>query len=105
LLGKPAGILLASLIVVRLRWCVLPVEVAWKGLILVAILAGIGFTMSIFIATLAFGEGEALSSAKIAILFASCLAALSALIFGKWMFSASTHPVEPAQLASDQEAG
>ena len=86
LLGKPIGILLASAIVIRLGWCALPDDVGWRGLTLVALLAGIGFTMAIFIATLAFPEGAALASAKLAILMASGLAAALALAYGKLSF-------------------
>ncbi len=51
-LGKPLGILLTSLAVVRLGWAVLPAGVTWRGVLGVGLLAGIGFTMSLFIADL-----------------------------------------------------
>lgn len=87
LLGKPMGILLAGAVTIALRWCELPVEVGWRGLSLVAILGAIGFTMSIFIATLAFDSADTLATAKIAILLASGLAALIAIGYGKLAFS------------------
>ena len=82
LVGKPLGILLASLLAVRLRLSALPDEVGRRGLLLVALLGGIGFTMSIFIATLAFDSGAVLEAAKLSVLIASGLAAVIALAFG-----------------------
>src|SRR5207249_935499 len=48
-LGKPIGIVLASIAAVRLKLCVLPAGVHWRHVVLVGLLGGIGFTMSIFI--------------------------------------------------------
>jgi NhaA family Na+:H+ antiporter len=86
LIGKPAGILLASALAIRLRWAELPMDVSWRGMSLIAVLGGIGFTMAIFIATLAFDSADTLATAKLAILLASGLAAAAALGFGKAMF-------------------
>lgn len=73
--GKPLGILLFSWLVVRLNWAAMPVGATWSKLTGVAILGGIGFTMSIFIDNLAFaGNAELISLGKIAILIASVLA-------------------------------
>ena len=97
LVGKPTGILLAGALSIRLRWCELPAEVGWRGLSLVAVLGGIGFTMAIFIATLAFQAEHALANAKLAILAASALAAVIALVLGKWIFYKTDDggPTEP----------
>ena len=84
--GKPIGILLASFAAIRLRWCSLPEDVGWRGVFLVALLGGIGFTMSIFIAMLAFESAQLLTTAKLAILLASGAAAAAALVCGKVMF-------------------
>lgn len=84
--GKPVGILLASAVAIRMRCCELPEDVGWRGLSLVAFLGGIGFTMAIFIATLAFDSVEMLATAKLAILLASFAAAVGAIGYGKWMF-------------------
>src|SRR5690606_24467804 len=51
-LGKPLGVIGTSWLVVRLGWCRLPPGVSWGGICLIGLLAGIGFTMSIFIAML-----------------------------------------------------
>lgn len=96
LVGKPVGILLASCLAIRLRWCALPADVGWKGLILLAVLAAIGFTMSIFIATLAFAESPALDAAKRAILLASGMAALLALALGWLLFRRRPAPQLPS---------
>jgi Na+:H+ antiporter, NhaA family len=76
-LGKPIGITLFSWLAVRTGAVVLPQQVTWRAMIGVSFLGGIGFTMSLFIATLAFGEGShLLDFAKIGILGASVLAAV-----------------------------
>jgi NhaA family Na+:H+ antiporter len=67
-IGKPLGITGAALAAVRLRVASLPEGVNWMALHGCAWLGGIGFTMSLFIATLAFGGTSLLDSAKIGIL-------------------------------------
>ncbi|MFA5495856.1 MAG: Na+/H+ antiporter NhaA [Porticoccaceae bacterium] len=81
-LGKPLGIIGASWLAVRLGWCRLPADLDWAGVSLAALLGGIGFTMSIFVATLAFDDGSLLAAAKLGILLASLTAALLGLSFG-----------------------
>jgi NhaA family Na+:H+ antiporter len=81
-LGKPAGILIASWTAVRLGWCRLPANVTWAGVTLVGCLGGIGFTMSVFIATLAFRDERHLAAAKAGVLLASVTAAIVGLAFG-----------------------
>jgi Na+:H+ antiporter, NhaA family len=74
-LGKPIGITLASWIAVRMKLAVLPSGVSWRLLHGAAWLGGIGFTMSLFIAGLAFGNHPTLLTAsKIGILLASLAA-------------------------------
>ncbi len=79
-LGKSAGITLFAWGSVRLGLAALPGDARWPQLHGVAWLAGIGFTMSLFIAGLAFGEGELLSVAKLAILVASIVACLGGML-------------------------
>ncbi|HET7131067.1 MAG TPA: Na+/H+ antiporter NhaA [Gammaproteobacteria bacterium] len=86
-LGKPVGIVLATLAAVRSGVCRLPAGVTWRGVLLVGWLGGIGFTMSIFIATLAFGEGHLLSAAKGGVLMASVIAGLIGLAYGRAVLS------------------
>jgi NhaA family Na+:H+ antiporter len=56
LLGKPIGITLASFLAIKFKFGEMPDKATWKMLFAVACLGGIGFTMSIFIDTLSFGE-------------------------------------------------
>ena len=72
--GKPLGIMTSSALAVRLRIGVLPAGVALRHLMGLSLIAGIGFTVSLFVADLAFA-GELLGEAKVAILAASVLAA------------------------------
>jgi NhaA family Na+:H+ antiporter len=75
-IGKPLGILLFSFIGVSLGLCVLPGDLKWKHIVAVGFLAGIGFTMSIFIALLAFDDPTMIDDSKIAILLASLIASI-----------------------------
>jgi len=74
--GKPIGLLLATWLVVRLGVATLPSGVTWPQIAGVGCLAGVGFTMSLFIATLAFGDAALLDVAKLGILGASLVAGL-----------------------------
>jgi NhaA family Na+:H+ antiporter len=76
-IGKPLGISLATWAAVRLGLGRLPDGTTWRQILGVACLGGIGFTMSLFIAGLAFGEGDLLDTAKIGILAASVLAGIA----------------------------
>jgi NhaA family Na+:H+ antiporter len=81
LIGKPAGITLASYLSVKSRLTQLPDGSSWRQLYGVGFTAGIGFTMSIFIANLAFEDKEILDVSKIAILAASLLAGLAGVLY------------------------
>jgi NhaA family Na+:H+ antiporter len=74
LIGKPTGIFLFSWIAVRLGICDLPSGVRWPQVLGVGILAGIGFTMSLFITNLAFHQRALITDAKVGIFAASLLA-------------------------------
>ncbi|WP_428028984.1 Na+/H+ antiporter NhaA [Ancylobacter sp.] len=80
--GKPLGVVAASWLVVRMGWGMLPPGVNWAGVLLVGLLAGIGFTMSIFIGTLAFEDAALLGAAKLGVLLASVTAAVLGLGWG-----------------------
>lgn len=87
LLGKPIGITLASWIAIKLKVGEMPAGASWKMLFAVACLGGIGFTMSIFVDTLSFGElsPEAMyhlrSLGKIAVLVGSlCAGVMGSLL-------------------------
>ena len=73
--GKPLGILAASAAAVALGLCRLPADLGWRHIAGAGMLGGIGFTMSIFIANLAYpGDPEAVNASKMAILVASACA-------------------------------
>lgn len=74
MLGKPVGVLAATWIAVRLGLTTLPAALTWRHILGIAMLAGIGFTVSLFTAKLAF-EPAVLPHVRIAILVASLCAA------------------------------
>ena len=82
LLGKPLGITLSSFVAIKAKLCSMPDKATWPMFIAVACLGGIGFTMSVFVDTLSFGDQlpqatEALRDAgKIAILMGSLCAGI-----------------------------
>ena len=82
-LGKPLGIVLAATLALRSGICELPEGLQWRHLLLLGCLGGIGFTMSLFIANLAFPGSTLLAAAKGAVLLASATAAVVGLIAGK----------------------
>ncbi|WP_295959361.1 Na+/H+ antiporter NhaA [uncultured Alistipes sp.] len=85
--GKPLGIFLASWGAVRSGLAVMPEGATWRLLFAVACLGGIGFTMSLFVDSLAYSEPDLIDRGKIAILMGSTVAAavgcLLILVFSK----------------------
>jgi len=75
-IGKPVGIWMFAWLSVKTRLAMLPSELSWRNILGAGCLCGIGFTMALFIATLAFGEGALLNMSKIGILGASLLAGI-----------------------------
>lgn len=75
--GKQLGVTAFAWLSVRLGLAVLPAGVGWRQLYGVSLLCGIGFTMSLFIASLAFGQSAMLDSAKVGILIGSLVSGLS----------------------------
>jgi NhaA family Na+:H+ antiporter len=81
-LGKQAGIFTATWLAVKLRLSPLPTGASWSQVYGVAVLGGIGFTMSIFISTLAFPAGSLLNEkAKVGILLGSAISAIAGYLF------------------------
>ncbi|MBP7603700.1 MAG: Na+/H+ antiporter NhaA [Spirochaetes bacterium] len=76
-IGKPVGVLFFSWLSVKMGVAAMPPGTTWRQFLAVGCFAGIGFTMSLFIAALAFGGSEELDMAKIGILGASAMAALA----------------------------
>lgn len=79
-LGKPIGIIASCWVTTKLRLTRLPVAVTWAQLASVGTLAGIGFTVSLFIGGLSFGDAAQLDAAKTAVLFSSLLAGTAGFI-------------------------
>jgi NhaA family Na+:H+ antiporter len=79
-LGKPIGIALMSFLAVKLRVADLPEGVGWAQVIGAGMLGGIGFTMSLFVASLAFRNTAEITEAKMAILLASVLAGVAGFL-------------------------
>jgi NhaA family Na+:H+ antiporter len=81
--GKPIGVLAACGLAVALRIGALPAGIGLRHLIVLGAVAGVGFTMALFIAGLAFEEGPLLDAAKIGVLAASAVAATIGLALGR----------------------
>lgn len=80
--GKTIGIAGASWLAARAGLALLPRGVSWGGVLVVGLVGGIGFTMSLFVAGLAFPAGATLETAKLAVLVGSAIAALGGLGLG-----------------------
>jgi NhaA family Na+:H+ antiporter len=102
-LGKPLGVLIATKLVVRLGVGRLPIGLTVRHLIVLGLVAGVGFTMALFVAQLAFADAALLSAAKLGVLAASCAAALIALLAGHLVLPRHVH-TQAAQTADEAEA-
>jgi len=80
MLGKPIGIMVACFVAVRLGLAVLPNGARWPQLVALSMVAGIGFTVSLFITNLAFDDSGLIQEAKIGILLGSALVSGAGLI-------------------------
>ena len=76
IVGKPLGIFLLSFLAVTFGLCKLPTDLNWKSIFGVGLLAGIGFTMSIFVTLLAFDNETIINNSKLVILISSLTAGL-----------------------------
>jgi NhaA family Na+:H+ antiporter len=85
LVGKPVGVLVFSWLATRLGLASLPEGVGWASMAGASCLAGIGFTMSLFVGGLAFEDGGLLDQAKLGVLSASVLAAVLGLALLGWV--------------------
>ena len=81
-IGKPVGILAVSWLVARMGVAALPSGVRWSHVSVVGMVGGIGFTMALFIAQLAFSVGPLLETAKLAVFCGSVLAGVLSLFAG-----------------------
>lgn len=83
--GKPVGILLASWLSLRLGLATLPAGLTRGHLVVLGLVAGVGFTMALFVAQLAFTDAKLLAAAKLGVLAASGSAAVAALLLGRFL--------------------
>jgi NhaA family Na+:H+ antiporter len=104
-LGKPLGIVLASHVAVRSGAAELPANTHWRHLHGAGWLGGIGFTMSLFIANLAFGEGPLLDVAKLGVLTASVVAGLAGYTLLRLASPVIAVTSPDVVMASDRERG
>lgn len=101
-LGKPVGILLAIWVTLRLRLGTLPLGINARHLVVLGTVAGVGFTMALFIAQLAFRDVALLAGAKVGILAASAASACGALSLGRLLLTSDHSPLA-APTAHDAE--
>jgi NhaA family Na+:H+ antiporter len=94
--GKQLGVTLSAWLAVKSGMAELPGDLTWRHIHGASCLAGIGFTMSLFIASLAFGEGHLLSLSKVSILAASLLSGLAG-----WLLLRSISNVSHRSMASN----
>jgi NhaA family Na+:H+ antiporter len=97
--GKPLGIVGMSWLALRLGLGRLPAGLSLRHLAVLGCVAGVGFTMALFIAPLAFADAQLLAAAKLGVLLASLLAALLGLLLGRALLrgngDTSRHRVYP----------
>jgi Na+:H+ antiporter, NhaA family len=101
--GKPIGVLLASWLTLRLRIGTLPTGMTMRHLLVLGVVAGVGFTMALFIAQLAFTDARLLAAAKLGVLAASGGAAILGLVLGRLLLS-QVGAAGAAQTADEAES-
>jgi NhaA family Na+:H+ antiporter len=94
-LGKPLGIVLAAWLAVRLGIARLPKNVTFVHVIGMGVMAGIGFTVSLFITGLAFSDAALVDEAKAGILAASLLAGTVGFAY-LWIAPGEPFAAEPS---------
>ena len=87
--GKQFGVFAATWVMVKFGWARLPEGASWLSIYGIALLTGIGFTMSLFIGSLAFGRGEFdyLAATRVAVLVASVLSAIAGYVVLRFAFA------------------
>lgn len=102
-LGKPLGVLLACALALRLKIATLPAGLSIRHLVVLGVVSGVGFTMSLFIAQLAFSDAALLGAAKLGVLLASGVASVVALVLGRALLRPA-EAVTAAQTADEAES-
>jgi len=106
--GKTVGVTLFAWVAVKLGWGRLPTGMTWRHIIGVAILAGVGFTVALFIAELAYADAALVSLAKIGIFMGSIVAGMAGFAFLRYSPTATSSDTLGSQEAApdrDQHAG
>ena len=103
LLGKPLGVLVACGLAVKFGVAELPRGLAWRHLAVLGAVAGVGFTMALFVAQLAFTDPTGLAAAKLGVLAGSALAMAGGLALGRVLLR-PTRRTDIAQSADEAES-
>lgn len=103
IIGKPVGVLIASWLSLRLGIAALPAGLTLRHLVVLGVVAGVGFTMALFVAQLAFSDARLLAAAKLGVLAASGGAALAGLFLGRALLLEATGR-DVAQSADEAES-
>ncbi len=101
--GKPVGVLALSWLTERAGLTALPAGIGYRQMSLVGIVAGVGFTMALFVAQLAFPTGALLETAKLAIVCGSVVAALLSVVAGRVLLAPQPEALG-ARSAAEAEA-
>ena len=101
--GKPVGVFLASWLTLRLGIGTLPAGLTFRHLVVLGVVAGVGFTMALFVAQLAFTDARLLAAAKLGVLAASGGAAVIGLMLGRFLLTEATGR-DVAQSADEAES-
>jgi Na+:H+ antiporter, NhaA family len=91
MIGKPLGIFSLSFLAVSFGLCKLPSDLDWKNIFGVGLLAGIGFTMSIFVTLLAFDNETIINNSKLVILLSSLIGGILGFITLRLTLKQVTH--------------
>ncbi|MFN2427870.1 MAG: Na+/H+ antiporter NhaA, partial [Candidatus Binatia bacterium] len=86
-IGKPVGVVLASWLAIRLNVASVPEGITMKHMAVLGAVAGVGFTMALFIAQLAFTDPTLLTAAKLGVLVASAAAGILGLAGGRLLLA------------------
>jgi NhaA family Na+:H+ antiporter len=91
-IGKPAGVLLACWLALKAGFARLPTGVTFRHLVVLGTVAGVGFTMALFIAQLAFVDLQLLATAKLGVILASITAGALAIVLGLLLLKTTAAP-------------
>ncbi|MDX2021959.1 MAG: Na+/H+ antiporter NhaA [Deltaproteobacteria bacterium] len=102
LIGKPIGVVTACVLSIRLRIATLPLGLGARHLTVLGVTAGIGFTMALFVAQLAFDQPALLAPAKLGVLMGSSMAAVCGLLLGRLLLPRAAVVVPGAAQTVDE---